>query len=60
MTTMFRAVINGREIWWDTSCRTEGDWYARTMDGKFLADHCPTNEEAIRQARATLAEAGAQ
>ncbi|MEX3983934.1 hypothetical protein AB4Y45_33655 [Paraburkholderia sp. EG287A] len=58
-TTMHENVVNGRLVFWQTSCRTEGDWYAITYGGSIIADHLPTKEAAEEAGAAAIAHARA-
>ncbi|RQR65473.1 hypothetical protein DIE18_03205 [Burkholderia sp. Bp9125] len=57
VSTMSQEVVNGRVVWWQTSCRTESDWYAITYEGTILADHLPTKAEAEAAGREVLRQA---
>lgn len=47
--TMREANVNGKTEWWQTSCRTEDDWYVITYGGKIVVDHLPSHA-AVEQA----------
>lgn len=57
VSTMKQEVVNGRVVWWQTSCRTETDWYAITYEGAILADHLPTKAEAEAAGKEVLQQA---
>ena len=57
VTTMHQALVNGQLVWWQPSCRTEGDWYVITFGGTILADHLPSKEAAEAAGREVIAQA---